>query len=68
MSGRAALEAVERDKPDLMVLDLGLPDMDGVDVCRQVRDGREHTDSGAVGARRRGRQGQRPRRRAPTTT
>ena len=37
MSGRAALEAVERDKPDLIVLDLGLPDMDGVEVCRQVR-------------------------------
>jgi two-component system KDP operon response regulator KdpE len=37
MSGRAALEAVERDKPDLIVLDLGLPDIDGVEVCRQVR-------------------------------
>lgn len=37
MSGRAAVEAVERDKPDLMVLDLGLPDIDGVEVCRQVR-------------------------------
>jgi two-component system KDP operon response regulator KdpE len=38
MSGRAALEAVERDKPDLIVLDLGLPDIDGVEVCRRVRD------------------------------
>ena len=37
MSGRAGLDAVERDKPDLIVLDLGLPDMDGVDVCRQMR-------------------------------
>ena len=37
MSGGAALEAVERDKPDLIVLDLGLPDIDGVEVCRQVR-------------------------------
>jgi two-component system KDP operon response regulator KdpE len=37
MSGRAALDAVERDKPDLIVLDLGLPDIDGVEVCRQVR-------------------------------
>jgi two-component system KDP operon response regulator KdpE len=37
MTGRAALEAVERDKPDLIVLDLGLPDIDGVEVCRQVR-------------------------------
>ncbi len=40
MTGRAAVEAVERDNPDLIVLDLGLPDMDGVDVCRLVRDGR----------------------------
>jgi len=38
MSGRAGLESVDRDKPDLIVLDLGLPDMDGVDVCRQIRD------------------------------
>jgi len=37
MSGRAALEAVERDKPDLVVLDLGLPDIDGVEVCRRAR-------------------------------
>jgi two-component system KDP operon response regulator KdpE len=37
MTGRAALEIVERDKPDLIVLDLGLPDLDGVEVCRQMR-------------------------------
>jgi two-component system KDP operon response regulator KdpE len=37
MSGRSALEAAERDKPDLIVLDLGLPDMDGVEVCLLVR-------------------------------
>jgi len=38
MTGRAALEAVERDQPDLMVLDLGLPDLDGAEVCRRVRE------------------------------
>ncbi|MBI2185862.1 MAG: response regulator transcription factor [Acidobacteria bacterium] len=38
MSGRAALETVEREKPDLIVLDLGLPDVDGVEVCRTVRE------------------------------
>ena len=37
MTGRAALDIVERDKPDLIVLDLGLPDLDGIEVCRQVR-------------------------------
>ena len=37
-SGRAAVESVERDKPDLIVLDLGLPDVDGFEVCRIVRE------------------------------
>ena len=37
MTARAGIEAVEREKPDLLVLDLGLPDMDGVDVCVAVR-------------------------------
>jgi two-component system KDP operon response regulator KdpE len=37
MTGRAALDAAERDKPDLIVLDLGLPDINGVEVCREVR-------------------------------
>jgi two-component system, OmpR family, KDP operon response regulator KdpE len=38
MTGGAALDAVGRDKPDLIVLDLGLPDMDGAEVCRRIRD------------------------------
>src|SRR5687768_4562194 len=37
LTGRAVLEIVGRDTPDLIVLDLGLPDMDGVDVCRSIR-------------------------------
>ena len=36
----ACLESVERVDPDLIILDLGLPDMDGVEVCRLLRDGR----------------------------
>ena len=38
MTGRAAVQTVERDTPDLIVLDLGLPDVDGVEVCRIVRE------------------------------
>lgn len=37
-SGREALDLFERDRPDLLILDLGLPDMDGSEVCRKVRD------------------------------
>jgi two-component system KDP operon response regulator KdpE len=35
--GRAAIDAVRRQATDLIVLDLGLPDMDGLDVVKTVR-------------------------------
>jgi two-component system response regulator MtrA len=36
-SGQAALDAVERSRPRLVVLDVGLPDIDGLEVCRRLR-------------------------------
>ena len=36
-SGRAALTEVVTQRPDLVILDLGLPDMDGVVVTRELR-------------------------------
>ena len=36
-SGAEALEEVRRRAPELIVLDLGLPDADGTEVCRQIR-------------------------------
>ena len=35
--GRAALDEVRRRRPDLVVLDLGLPRLDGLDVTRSIR-------------------------------
>jgi len=35
--GASGLAAVARDHPDVMILDLGLPDMDGTEVIRGVR-------------------------------
>jgi len=36
-SGRGALEAIERRRPDLVVLDVMLPDLDGLDVAKRIR-------------------------------
>jgi two-component system, OmpR family, KDP operon response regulator KdpE len=35
--GASGLEAMARERPDVLILDLGLPDMDGTDVIRGVR-------------------------------
>ena len=37
-TGQAALDAVRQRRADLVVLDLGLPDIDGLEVIRRIRD------------------------------
>src|SRR5258705_8791747 len=37
-TGREGLEAAETRQPDLIILDLGLPDMDGLEVIRRLRE------------------------------
>ncbi|MEM8849570.1 MAG: response regulator transcription factor [Pseudomonadota bacterium] len=39
--GRMAVTHALRERPDLIVLDVGLPEMDGFDVCRTVRAHRD---------------------------
>ena len=41
MDGQAALEAVETMNPDLILLDIMLPKIDGFEVCRQVKANEE---------------------------
>jgi len=35
--GREALTRFAADRPDLIILDIGMPELDGLDVCREVR-------------------------------
>ena len=36
--GRAGAELAQRELPDLILLDIMMPEMDGFDVCRAIRD------------------------------
>jgi DNA-binding response OmpR family regulator len=42
-TGQEGLAAVRADRPVAIVLDIGLPDMDGLDLCRRLRDGDDWT-------------------------
>jgi DNA-binding response OmpR family regulator len=39
-SGEAALKQIEEDPPEIVILDLNLPGMNGLDVCRNMRQDR----------------------------
>lgn len=41
-TGKAALHTIDTDPPDLVILDLGLPDIDGLTVLKRVRS--RHVD------------------------
>ncbi|MEO7429490.1 MAG: response regulator transcription factor [Acidimicrobiales bacterium] len=41
--GRSAIEAVPEVRPDLIVLDVMLPDLDGFDVCKRLRSSGDRT-------------------------
>ena len=36
-SGKLAIDLIRRQKPDLVILDLMLPDLDGLEVCRRMK-------------------------------
>ncbi len=43
-SGAEAIEIARREKPDLVLLDVMMPDMDGVDVCKALKSDPETAD------------------------
>jgi DNA-binding NarL/FixJ family response regulator len=45
-SGEEALEAVRSLEPELVLLDVGLPDADGIEVARRIRE--RHPDARVV--------------------
>lgn len=51
-TGRDALEAVTRMPVDLLLLDIGLPDIGGLEVCRAIRATGRHLDVIAISAAR----------------
>ena len=44
MDGKAALEAIAEDKPDLILLDISMPKMDGYEVCKRLKAGESTKD------------------------
>ena len=50
--GGCALDAFSREPVDLIVLDIGMPELDGLDVCRQIRRTRCRSCSCRHGTRR----------------
>ena len=44
VGGREGLEAIAREKPDLVLLDIMMPDIDGWDVYRQMKANDEFKD------------------------
>ncbi|MBF0621230.1 MAG: two-component system response regulator [Magnetococcales bacterium] len=44
VNGKMALKVIERKKPDLILLDIMMPDMDGYQVCQQLKSSDETRD------------------------
>jgi len=43
-NGVEALEKIEEEKPDLVILDLQMPRLDGISTCRKIRENEDSRD------------------------
>jgi two-component system, OmpR family, alkaline phosphatase synthesis response regulator PhoP len=43
--GKQAIKIAEIEKPDLIILDIMMPEMDGIETCRQMREHKEFADT-----------------------
>lgn len=43
-NGQAALDAIEEEHPDLVLLDIMLPEIDGFEICRRIKANPETKD------------------------
>ena len=43
-NGQLALDAIEEERPDLVLLDIMLPEIDGFEVCQRIKDNPETKD------------------------
>jgi len=46
--GKAALESIRKRPPEVVVLDLMLPDLDGLEICKRIRANDEHRCIGVI--------------------
>ena len=44
-NGEQALSAVEKEEPDVIVLDVKMPGMDGIEVLRRVKEAYPHVEA-----------------------
>lgn len=43
-SGKQALDSINQDPPDVILLDISMPEMDGIEVCKEIKNNEESKD------------------------
>ena len=47
-NGKSALKLLENNEPNIVILDLMLPDMSGLDICRQIKNDKKLSDTSII--------------------